>query len=292
MRKTLLCKEDEDYDCFVKYIFVCALRCNVIVVSYAVVSNHAHILVLSPDKTSCYRLGDDLKRIYGMYFTQNHHEESPMAGNKVIPFEIRSDRHLRNAMAYIPRNAEDNGGHISEYRWSSFNAYFSRAEECRGRRVRTLSTRETKRTFRTNLSLKKVPWEIDGAGSLIPASACDHRYLEDAFLNNEAFFLRLVGSVNVSEMQEMLILAPRMKLRDSEFRKEAENLCQEWFQTRLSEISRDKKIRLIVHLDRTRHCSIPQLARVFGLDREDLTQLLDHGTRRTASAQNDGMAGD
>lgn len=281
MRKTLLCKEDEDYDCFVKYIFVCALRCNVIVVSYAVVSNHAHILVLSPDKTSCYRLGDDLKRIYGMYFTQNHHEESPMAGNRVLPLEIRSDKHLRNVMAYIPRNAEDNGGQISEYPWSSISAYFQgRDGYAPGRKVSRMPTREAKRVFRTNMSLKRLPWEVDGNGDLIPASACDHRYLEEAFLHDEAFFLRLIGSVNVSEMQETLVAAPRTRLRDSEFRREAENLSQDWFKVRLSDLSREKKVRLIVHMDRIRRCGIPQLARIFGMEREEIAQLLDHGTRR------------
>lgn len=281
MRKTLLCKEDDDYDCFVKYIFVCALRCNVIAVSYTVVSNHAHILVLSPDKASCYRLGDDLKRIYGMYFTQNHHEESPMAGNRVLPLEIRSDKHLRNVMAYIPRNAEDNGGQISEYPWSSISAYFQgRDGYAPGRKVSRMPTREAKRVFRTNMSLKRLPWEVDGNGDLIPASACDHRYLEEAFLHDEAFFLRLIGSVNVSEMQETLVAAPRTRLRDSEFRREAENLSQDWFKVRLSDLSREKKVRLIVHMDRIRRCGIPQLARIFGMEREEIAQLLDHGTRR------------
>ncbi len=291
MRTALLCKDDEDYGCFVKYIFICAQRNNLTVVSYAVVSNHAHILALAPDKGSCYGFSDDLKRIYGMYFTQKHREESPMAGNRVLPLEIRSDKHLRNVMAYIPRNAEDNGGQISEYPWSSISAYFQgRDGYAPGRKVSRMPTREAKRVFRTNMSLKRLPWEVDGNGDLIPASACDHRYLEEAFLHDEAFFLRLIGSVNVSEMQETLVVAPRTRLRDNEFRREAENLSQDWFKVRLSDLSREKKVRLIVHMDRIRRCGIPQLARIFGMEREEIAQLLDHGTRRKVRTP-DGESG-
>lgn len=285
MRTSLMCINDEDYDSFVKYIFICAIRANVIVVSYAVVSNHAHILLLAPSKQSCYQYGDDLKRVYGMYYSERHHEESPMGGNKILPLEILTDKHLRNAMAYIPRNAEDNGEQVSEYRWSSFSAYFRRDEQISGRRVSSMSTREAKIYFRTNLNLKKLPWKVDGNGCLIPGSACDYRYVEDAFLNDEAYFFRLIGNVNVSEMRETLELAPKTRLRDRNYRKEVENLCQKWFQVRLSDVSRDRKIRLITHMARTRLSGIPQMARVFGMEREEISRILDHGTRRKASAK-------
>lgn len=288
MTTALLCKTEDDYGCFVKYIFICAQRNNLIVVVYTVVSNHAHILALSSDKDSCFRFCDDLKRIYGMYFTKKYREASPMAGNRALPLEITSDKYLRNVMAYILRNAEDNGGQISEYPWSSISAYFlGKDGYAGGRKVCVMPTREAKMLFRTNMQLKHLPWQVDGNGDLIPASACDHRYLEDAFFYDEAFFLRLLGSVNVSEMQETLVVAPRVRLRDNEFLREAENLCQDWFHSRLADINREKKIRLIVHMDRTRRCGIPQLARIFRMEREEIARLLDHGTRRKGSSDED-----
>jgi hypothetical protein len=41
------CRDEEDYDVYVKYIALCARRKNVIVIIYAVVSNHCHVAVLA-----------------------------------------------------------------------------------------------------------------------------------------------------------------------------------------------------------------------------------------------------
>lgn len=47
LEKCIICRDDEDCDTLVKCIAVCAHRKNVIVIIYAVVSNHAHIAVLA-----------------------------------------------------------------------------------------------------------------------------------------------------------------------------------------------------------------------------------------------------
>ncbi len=42
----ILSREDSDYDAFVKYLCLSARRRNVILVIYAVVSNHSHCVIL------------------------------------------------------------------------------------------------------------------------------------------------------------------------------------------------------------------------------------------------------
>ena len=47
MAQLVLCRDDDDYDVMVKYIFICARRKNVIVVIYIAMSNHGHATILA-----------------------------------------------------------------------------------------------------------------------------------------------------------------------------------------------------------------------------------------------------
>lgn len=74
----VLCREDEDYDVFVKVFVVCARRKNVILEVYSVVSNHGHSVVLCADKTSADSFGEEVKRIYSMYFSRKYEDTRAM----------------------------------------------------------------------------------------------------------------------------------------------------------------------------------------------------------------------
>ncbi|MBQ1623274.1 MAG: hypothetical protein II097_01790, partial [Bacteroidales bacterium] len=47
LEKTILCRDEQDYDAMVKILCVCARRRNVLIIVYAVVSNHSHVAVLA-----------------------------------------------------------------------------------------------------------------------------------------------------------------------------------------------------------------------------------------------------
>ena len=47
LEDAIICRDDEDYDVLVKYIAICSRRKNVIIIIYAVVSNHCHVAVLA-----------------------------------------------------------------------------------------------------------------------------------------------------------------------------------------------------------------------------------------------------
>jgi hypothetical protein len=61
---------------------------------------------------------------------------------------------------------------------------------------------------------------------------------------------------------------------DGEFYKQANETCQRWFQAELSNISEERKLRLIPYLFRTTHTTIPQLSRIFGLSRSKVSHIL------------------
>ena len=275
LEKAVLCRDDEDYGVMVKYIAVCSLRKNVIVVIYAVVSNHAHAAILAKKQQDADSFAQELKRVYSMWFSRKYRENSILRGTDAKALPLENDRHVRNALAYVPRNAQDNGYAPHDYKWSGFRAMFKNGSKPSGfRNVAFMTKRERESIMHTGDSLKKVSWTLDDAGDIVPESFCDTGYLEQVFNHDSSFFYKAIGSVNSAEMTELLVDAPRRMLPDSEFYKIAADTCATWFSQELSSVPKSKKCRLIPFLWRTRKTTVAQLARVFGMGREEVCEVL------------------
>ncbi|MBQ8061707.1 MAG: transposase [Bacteroidales bacterium] len=276
LQKVVLCRDEEDYDAFVKIICVCAKRKNVIVIIYAVVSNHCHAGILSSTQSDADEFAQEIKRMYSMWFSRKYRMHGTMKKVDVKAIYLDSDWYVRNALAYIPRNALDNGCNVNDYPWSGYNAMFSRkpVEKCGTKQVRLLHKAEKRRIMHTGDDLSGVGWLLDKDDHLIPGSICDNEYLEQVFNNDHDFFLKTVGGQNSPEMKFKLIECPRAMHRDNDFLKVAEEYSERWFQTSLDNLSKERRIRLIPYLFRTMKTSIPQLSRVFGIGREELSDIL------------------
>ena len=275
LETAILCRDDMDYDAMVKILCIAARRKNVIVVIYAVVSNHSHVAILAASQQGAHDYGQELKRMYAMWFRRKYGESSVLRRTDVKAILLDSDWYVRNALAYIPRNALDNGCPINDYRWTGYRAMF-RENNIPGpvRRVAGLTKRERETIMHTGDDLSGVPWLIDSKNELIPDSFCEHRYLEQAFEGDHAFFLKTLGGQNSAEMYNKLIDTPRQMQTDGEFFKRANETCQRWFKEDLSGISEERKTRLIPYLYRTCHTTIPQLSRAFGLSQSRVSHIL------------------
>lgn len=278
LEKVILCRDDNDYDAMVKTICVCARRKNVIVIVYAVVSNHSHVAVLAASQTDAEAFGQEVKRTYAMWFSRRYAERRTLHRMDVKAICLDSDWYARNALAYILRNALDNGCNINEYRWCAYRALFvpNAATGYPGLRVASLTKRQRRSLLHTGDSLQDVTWCLDPENRLIPSSFCDHGYLEQAFENDQAFFMKTLGGQNPAEMHLKLIESPRTMLVDSEFYKAVNEISMRWYQTDISLLSMEKKTRLIPYLKRTMKTSIPQLARTVGLGRDRIAEILSH----------------
>ena len=268
MERIVLCRDDRDYDAMVKVLCVAARRKNVVIIIYAVVSNHCHVAVLAAGQEDAYAFGQEIKRMYAMWFRRRYGENAVLRGSDVKAILLDSDWYVRNALAYIPRNALDNGCNVSGYRWTGYRGMFRSGPPEAGRKVSSLTKRERERIMHTGDALNEVGWLIDSREELIPESICEHRYLEQAFEGDPAFFLKTIGGQNAAEMEEKLINGPRKMVTDGEFFNLANETCQRWFQADLSAISRERKYRLISYLSKTCRTTVPQTARVFGLPRD------------------------
>lgn len=276
LEKVILCRDDDDYDALVKILCVSARRKNVIIVVYAVVSNHCHVAVLAANQADAHAFGQEVKRVYSMWFSQRYGESGRLQKVDVKAIVLDTDWYVRNALAYILRNALDNGCNVNEYPWCAYQALFVSETNGKptGRRVSTLTKRETRSLLHTGDSLQDVGWRLDADGRLIPASFCDHEYLEQAFENDQAFFLRTLGGQNPAEMQLKLIETPRKMQVDSDFYKTVNDISQRWYHTDLADLSLERKARLLPYLTRTQKTSIPQLARTLGLSRSRIAAIL------------------
>lgn len=279
LETAVLCRDDADYDAMVKILCVAARRKKVLVIIYAVVSNHCHVAILAANQGDADAYGQEIKRMYAMWFRRRYGEEGILRHTDIKTVWLDSDWYVRNALAYIPRNALDNGCPVQDYRWTGYRAMFRQGyERNTGRKVASLTKRERERILHTGDDLSDVRWLLNEREELIPDSFCEHRYLEQAFEQDPAFFLKTIGGQNAAEMQNKLITAPRKIQTDGAFFKLATETSQRWFQAEIPSISLERKIRLITYLHRTSRTTVPQLARVFGLPRNQISRILGRKT--------------
>ncbi|MBR5703767.1 MAG: transposase [Bacteroidales bacterium] len=275
LESCILCRDDEDYDTMVKIIALAARRKNVIIIIYAVVSNHCHVAVLAATQEDADAFGDEIKKVYSMWFSSKYKERGKLKDVDVKALYLDNNWHTRNALAYIPRNALDNGCNVNEYKWSGYSAMFNSRKTPSGcRLVSQLSKREKRALMHTGDDLSNVGWLLDKQGRLVPESICDNNYLEQAFDNDQAFFLKTVGGQNSAEMKQKLVDLPRKMLPDTEFNKNVNDISRRWFGAELPQLTKEKKTRLLPYVFRTSKTTVSQLARAFELTREEVKEML------------------
>ena len=270
----VLCRDDDDYDAMVKIMCVAAWRSNVIIIIHAVVSNHCHAAVLAQDHWHAVRFGEETKRIYSMWLSHKYGERCVMENTSVQALPMETNSHIRNALAYIPRNALDNKCRIADYPWSGYGAMFSNIDTSGAIKASELTTRQFMAVFHTSRKIYGVPWLLDQDYRLIPRSFCDWEYLEQAFNHDCSYWLRTIGGLNSAEMRERLIDSPREMKPDSELFKSIDEISRQWFGLQLKDISVLQKCRLLPYVYRIFKTTVSQLARVFNIDPERVKTLL------------------
>ena len=280
MTSILLCRADEDYDILIKYFHVCGWANNVLVINDIAMSNHGHLAVLARDYDSAKRAGEAIKKNYSQYMSWKYGEKKSLIRADVCVQYLDSDWYVRNALSYIPRNALDAGSNVEEYPWSSYRATFSQTSRSHcSRKVASLSRREKEALFHTHADLSNVPWVLDLEGRLDPASCCDSQYLESAFNHDQAFFLRMIGSVNCVEMYQKLVAGPRQRQKDDSFHLILADTADRWFHKSIPDLTLEMKARLIPYIYRCYRTSPKQLARCLRLDVQQVEAILKQTNR-------------
>lgn len=275
MESILLCRDDEDYDHLEKSIYLAAYKCNILVVIGIVMSNHGHSVVLATDYSAVLDMGELIKKRQSQYISWKYGERNLLRLSSPDLRYLDSDGYVRNALAYVPRNALDAGSRVEDYRWSGYRGMFVEGR-CPpgGRPVASMSRREREALFRSHQDLSAVPWIVNADGGVEPASACDYQYLESAFAHDQAFFLKTIGMVNTAEMRQKLFLNKRVRQTDSQMQAVVRDLAGRWFQKEVSALTPEQKARLLPYVFHSYRSSIPQLARCLQLPRDVVSSLL------------------
>ncbi len=259
METALLCKDDEDYDHLEKCFYVSAHMANCIVIIAIAMSNHGHCSLLAESIESAFNTASLITKRHSQYLSWKYKEKAVLARSDISVKYLDSDWYVRNALAYIPRNAIDAGSRVEDYRWSGYRGMFAdgRCPEA-VRRVADMSRREREAVFHTHEDLSGVPWLVNADGGVEPASACDYAYLESAFSNDQAFFLKTIGSVNVPEMQQMLVSSGRHSQTDTEMLAVIKQLADKWYHKTIPEMTPEVKARLLPYLYRSYRTTAPR----------------------------------
>ncbi len=275
LEKNLLCREEEDYDVVEKLLFVSAWETNCVIVIHIIMSNHGHVCVLAPAWENAYMLSETLKKRSAMFIADKYNEHKVLARTSACIQLLDSDWYVRNALAYIPRNAKDTGQRIEDYPWSGYRGMFVDGKSAEAvRMVSKLTRREKEALFHTHTNLDRVPWLLDSNNQLVPASCCDWEYLESAFLQDQTFFLKTIGTVNAAEMEQKLILNLKDRQTDSSFLLTVNDLSGRWFQKTPAELTLEQKTRLIPYLYRCYRTTVPQLARCIQESPETIERII------------------
>ena len=276
VESTLLCRDDEDYDHLEKCFYVSAWVNNCMVVMEIAMSNHGHCSLLAPRQENAFAAAAHIKKRHSQYLSWKYNEKELLSRSDVCVKYLDTDWYVRNALAYIPRNANDAGVRVEDYRWSSYRGMFVDGH-CPSavRSVSSMSRREREAIFHTHEDISRVPWLLNYDGNVEPASACDYRYLESAFSNDQAFFLKTIGSVNSAEMQQLLVTSSRFRQTDTEMLAVIKNLAEKWFGKTVMNLTPEMKARLLPYLYRSYRTTIPQLARCLGMTRDVVSGLLN-----------------
>ena len=125
----IIFEEDPDYRQFLFYLSDCKTKYDVEIYAYCLMDNHIHILINSPpDKLSGFfqSLGTRFARWYNGKYSRSGH----LFQDRFHSSAIETDSAFLSALNYIHNNpVKANMCRFpSEYRWSSFNAYFGKKE--------------------------------------------------------------------------------------------------------------------------------------------------------------------
>jgi len=115
---------------------------------------------------------------------------------------------------------------------------------------------------------------LDRDGHLVPVTCCEWQYAQEAFGNDQAFFLKTIGTVNCAEMEQKLVINHRERRPDSAFLLTVEDLANRWFQKKPFELTPEQKTRLVPYLYHCYRTSVPQLARCLRMERNEVERII------------------
>jgi hypothetical protein len=161
---------------------------------------------------------------------------------------VDSIKYFQNCVAYILRNAlcAKICKRLEDYPWSSYSAYFTKADAEEDRLISSLGARERKQILRSRDDLSGCPYQLDKNGNIVNKSFIRTEIVEAAFKNSSRSFLYSLGTCNDMKMEYELAMKPLLNVNDTEMAVIAEELAATRFAGKaISELTNSNKCAMI-----------------------------------------------
>lgn len=268
--------DNEDYEQARKITAICAYRHKIKIIADCHMTTHSHWAVQCESMIDAQKFVEAIKHNYGQYFFKRHGISSIYRNVSATIVEIYDLFQLRRCISYILLNpvAAKIVSSPELYHWSSFQAYFQTGHENQtARKLTELSMRELRTIFKTHDINRDAGFQLDENNRIIPRSYIDWKLVESIFRNQTQLFRSL--SITNYAVEENLYLGNLVKYNDNDLLVIARALAKEKFgQEYLHNLTMEQKIRLIMPLKHKCKVSHIRIARVLGLKRDYVKQLI------------------
>lgn len=256
-------------DLSITYMAVAAHETDVVVLAYAVMSNHFHF-ILKGSHEQCQAFFARFRNLLDVYLSRTEKItlfKTAVAGRT----EITSLKQFRNEVAYVLRNPYVARTDINPIlcEWTSAPLYFNPKLEQKGKPFAELTTREKRVIFRSeNLSVPD-DWRIVDS-HVNPASFVDYRLVESLFAHARQYINTLLKNVE-AQVEIAISHNEAPVIPDEELLPKVLKLCHELFHQEGTRALQDYQKKQLAREIRNRyHASVSQLTRHVGLTLREL----------------------
>ena len=124
----IIFEDDSDFQKFLFILSDCGKKYDCQIYAYCLMDNHVHLLIhSSPDRLA--KLFQSLETRFVIWYNNKYSRSGHLFQNRFYSVAIENDRAFLSVLLYIHNNPVKANicRYPSEYRWSSFNAYYGAA---------------------------------------------------------------------------------------------------------------------------------------------------------------------
>ena len=272
----ILFTDELDRKTVLLYLALAAWESSVVILAYAIMSNHIHVLLTGDTPEQFYL--NFFKRVNAYLARRGDRERRLPEDPTIVP--VTSLIQFMNVTAYIIRNqyVVDPAANPVSLIWSSGYLYFNPvlrqlmsevkytpAESLSGRKLMKLShSKELSEHIGKMRFLNDFP---------APSSFVDYELVEDLFSNARQFFSKVFRNVE-GQIETAMILGETPVVPDEEMSRLMWKYCKnEWNAQGFRDLTAAQRIDLAKHMKYTFHSSNGQVARISGLTRKEVDTL-------------------
>ena len=268
LEKNDIFKSRQDFIQGVNDIALCVLGYDVCILAFCLMSNHFHF-VLYGTFQECRRFSSEYKRRCAIRMRIFTGEVKGLQDVGLQIDAIDSHEYLENAIAYVLRNPMAAGIFVMpfQYPWSSVSAYFTDADNRKGRSVADMSIRCRRRVLRSRFAVPDT-YLMDDNGMILPSCFVDTYKVEKIFRHPARLMMAISRKVE-NDVEVRLGLAENVSITDQELLTQMNELVRlEFGGASVCQLSVKEKMKLCTLLKRNFGAGVKQIARVTRLSPE------------------------